>query len=86
MMARYAYGIRGSLPCHPGPTWCQGMAQALDGPTAGQITMSARIEGDGADEVVNEAIEHHRRTGLWPREVGESAEPRCKRCGKLLAE
>ena len=76
----FQYGARGSLPCHPGPTWHQGMARAPDG----TITMSEKFTGDDAQERVNDAIQHHYRTGKWPRE----AEPQqvCGACGQPLPD
>ena len=78
---RYAYGISGSLPCHPGPTWCQAIAQAQDG----SVSKSAKFEGDDADVRANEAIQHHYRHGKWPREMEAQEVEVCEYCGKVLS-
>ena len=70
-MSKFAYGIRGSLPCHPGGNWCQAMAQPLGG---GAVTMSRKFEGDDADTRANEAIAHHNEHGRWPSEMGIPAD------------
>lgn len=80
-MTRFAYGIRGSLPCHPGGNWCQAMAQPLDG---GDVTMSRRFEGDDADTKANEAIQYHHKNGHWPREAEQVSDNVCQACGRRV--